>query len=85
MTNENALIGFSGFVGNTLLKQASFQNLYRSTNISDIQNKSFDTVVCAGAPAVKWMANKEPEQEEEKKPDLVDWFMSKDRWWNKEP
>ena len=29
--------------------------------------------------------NKEPEQEEEKKPDLVDWFMSKDRWWNKEP
>jgi len=63
MTNENALIGFSGFVGNTLLKQASFQNLYRSTNISDIQNKSFDTVVCAGAPAVKWMANKEPEQD----------------------
>jgi nucleoside-diphosphate-sugar epimerase len=58
---NNALIGFSGFVGTTLLKQAQFQSLYRSTNIADIEGQSFDTVVCAGAPAQKWIANREPE------------------------
>ncbi|WP_330508391.1 pyridine nucleotide transhydrogenase [Pseudomonas putida] len=57
----NSLIGFSGFVGSTLLKQSSFDDLYRSTNISEIEGKSFDVVVCAGAPAKKWIANREPE------------------------
>lgn len=56
----NALIGFSGFVGSTLLKQTQFQALYRSTNIGEIDGKTFDTVVCAGAPAQKWIANKDP-------------------------
>src|SRR5436190_406550 len=57
----DALIGFSGFVGSTLLKQARFESLYRSTNIRDIEGRSFDTVVCAGAPAQKWIANREPD------------------------
>lgn len=56
----NALIGHSGFVGTTLKKQTGFGAMYRSSNISDIENKSFDTVVCAGAPAQKWIANREP-------------------------
>lgn len=56
----DALIGFSGFVGSTLLKQRAFQSLYRSTNIDDICGGDFDIVVCAGAPAQKWLANKEP-------------------------
>lgn len=59
----NALIGFSGFVGGTLLKQATFDALFRSTNISDITGKKFDCIVCAGAPAQKWLANKEPEND----------------------
>jgi len=61
----DGLIGFSGFVGATLLKQTKFDELYRSTNIAEIRGKSFDTVVCAGAPAVKWLANKEPEQDKQ--------------------
>lgn len=56
----NALIGFSGFVGSTLLKQAAFDALFRSANIGDIAGRSFDVVVCAGAPAQKWIANKDP-------------------------
>ena len=63
---KNALIGFSGFVGNTLLKHASFESLYRSTNICEIEGQSFDTVVCAGAPAQKWIANREPEADRQK-------------------
>src|SRR5690554_6697215 len=58
---KNALIGFSGFVGSTLLKQTNFDFLYRSTNIADIDGQTFNMVVCAGAPAQKWIANKEPE------------------------
>ena len=63
---ESCLIGFSGFVGSTLLKQAPFESLYRSTNICDIEGQSFDTVVCAGAPAQKWIANQEPEADRQK-------------------
>ncbi|WP_454668369.1 pyridine nucleotide transhydrogenase [Achromobacter kerstersii] len=55
------LIGFSGFVGTTLLRQAKFEKLYHSQNIADIQGQAFDVVVCAGAPAQKWVANRDPE------------------------
>ena len=44
----NGLIGYSGFVGSTLLKQAAFEARYRSTNIGEIEGRSFDTLVCAG-------------------------------------
>lgn len=56
----NALIGASGFVGSTLLRQTRFDALYRSTNIAGIKGRQFDTVVCAAAPAQKWIANREP-------------------------
>ena len=68
---KHALIGFSGFVGSTLLKQAPFESLYRSTNISDIEGQSFDIVVCAGAPAQKWIANREPEADRQKIEGLI--------------
>lgn len=68
---NNALIGSSGFVGSTLLKQAPFGSLYRSANIGEIEGKSFDTVVCAGAPAQKWIANREPEADREKIEGLI--------------
>jgi len=58
-----ALIGYTGFVGGNLLKQISFDELYNSKNISDIRGKSFETIICAGAPAVKWYANKHPEED----------------------
>ncbi|HCD03852.1 MAG TPA: pyridine nucleotide transhydrogenase, partial [Methylophaga sp.] len=63
---SNALIGFSGFVGGTLLKQANFAACYRSTNIQEIENREFDVVVCAGAPAQKWIANREPADDRKK-------------------
>jgi hypothetical protein len=68
---NNALIGFTGFVGSTLLKQTPFESLYRSTNIGEIEGKSFDMVVCAGAPAQKWIANREPEADREKIKGLI--------------
>ena len=73
---NNVLIGFSGFVGSTLLKQAHFESLYRSTNIGEIKGKSFDMVVCAGAPAQKWIANREPEADREKIEGLIEHLKS---------
>jgi len=59
-TMHDALIGYSGFVGSTLMKQTRFSALYRSTNIAEINGVSFDTAVCSAAPAQKWIANKDP-------------------------
>ncbi len=67
----NALIGFTGLIGSTLLKQAPFNALYRSTNIGEIKGKSFDTVVCAGVSAQKWIANSEPEADLQKIEGLI--------------
>lgn len=55
-----ALIGHTGFVGGTLLRQAGFDDAYNSKNIDEIRGRSYDLVVCAGAPAAKWIANREP-------------------------
>ncbi|MGH8499378.1 MAG: hypothetical protein ACRERV_11320, partial [Methylococcales bacterium] len=43
-----------------MCKQVSFDWLYRSTNIHEISGKEFRTIICAGAPAQKWIANQDP-------------------------
>lgn len=60
MGENRALIGYTGFVGGNILNQQQFAHLYNSKNIEEIQGKEFDLIVCAGAPGVKWLANKEP-------------------------
>lgn len=56
-----ALIGHTGFVGSLLRKQAMFDAGFNSHNIDEARDRRFDTVVCAAAPAQKWIANREPE------------------------
>ncbi|MFQ5504898.1 MAG: pyridine nucleotide transhydrogenase, partial [Planctomycetota bacterium] len=58
---RRALIGHTGFVGQNLQRQGSFDGLYNSGNIESIADRSYDLLVCAGAPGVKWKANQEPE------------------------
>ncbi len=58
--SPTALIGYSGFVGQTLLRQTSFTDLFRSTNIGEVHGRHFDLVICSAAPAQKWIANREP-------------------------
>ncbi|MEY4513518.1 MAG: hypothetical protein RLZZ450_5640 [Pseudomonadota bacterium] len=65
------MIGATGFVGSNLLRQAHFDALYHSRNIAEIAGRHFDTVVCAGAPAAKWIANREPEADLENLQRLV--------------
>ena len=57
---KHALVGHTGFVGSNLKKQHQFHSLYRSSDIQTIYDQEFDLLVCAGAQAKKWMANKDP-------------------------
>lgn len=57
---SSALIGFTGFVGGNLLRQRPFDECFRSSDIDRIAGRSYDLLVCAGAPAEKWKANKDP-------------------------
>ena len=58
---SDALIGATGFVGGNLLRNRSFDALYHSRNIDEIVGRRFDTVICAGMPAAKWIANRDPD------------------------
>jgi len=60
---HNAIVGHTGFVGSNLCQQTAFESFFNSRNIQDIEGKTFDTLVFSGAPANKWIANKEPEQD----------------------
>lgn len=57
----SALIGHTGFVGGNLARQRRFDECYNSANIEQIAGRAFDLVVCAGAPAEKWKANRDPD------------------------
>lgn len=57
------LIGHTGFVGSNLAKQEHFDKFYNSKNIDSIRGEHFEILVCAGVPAVKWWANKHPEED----------------------
>jgi nucleoside-diphosphate-sugar epimerase len=67
-----ALIGHTGFVGSTLLRQQHFEARFRSTDIDTIARRTFDVVICAGAPAQKWVAEREPEADKANIKQLAD-------------
>jgi dTDP-4-dehydrorhamnose reductase len=60
---SDVLIGHTGFVGSNLAEQRKFDLCVNSKNIDDLKGGHFDTVVCAGVSAVKWKANKNPEED----------------------
>ncbi|WP_309120823.1 pyridine nucleotide transhydrogenase [Paenibacillus sp.] len=57
------LVGYTGFVGSNLMNRVHFSNLYNSKNAEEMKGEHFDLLICAGAPAVKWKANQEPDQD----------------------
>ncbi|KPF78625.1 hypothetical protein IP78_10765 [Brevundimonas sp. AAP58] len=57
---RTALIGSTGFVGGVLASHVAFDAAYASATIDRISGETFDTVICAGAPATMWRANADP-------------------------
>lgn len=60
---DKGIIGYTGFVGGNLVEQTEFAEKYNSQNISDVDGKEFDLLICAGARAEKWRINQEPEKD----------------------
>ena len=69
---NDALIGCTGLVGGTLLARRRFAAAYRSTTIDGIAGRTFDRIYCAGAPAEKWKANRDPDADRANLARLVD-------------
>lgn len=58
---RTGLIGSTGLVGSTLLRQTTFAASYHRPDIDGIHGQRFDLLVCAAAPAEKWRANQDPD------------------------
>jgi len=54
------LIGSTGFVGGHLASNYSFDEQVHRSDVSKIAGSVTDLLVCAGLPAEKWRANREP-------------------------
>lgn len=57
----NALIGYTGFVGDNIDAQGDFQDKYNTSNINDIDGREYDLVVSAATYAEMWKINQDPE------------------------
>ncbi len=56
-----ALIGHTGFVGQSLKRQTSFDACFASRDIAGVAGQEYDLLVCSAAPAKKWIADRDPE------------------------
>ena len=59
----NAIVGYSGFVGSNLLQFYKFDYFYNSKNFHEAKYKSFNLLFFCGIPAIKWKANKYPNED----------------------
>ena len=60
---KNAIVGYTGFVGSNLLQFYKFDYFYNSKNFEEAKDKTFDTLFFSGIPAMKWYANKHPDED----------------------
>ena len=62
--NKGAIIGYSGFIGANIYDQCKEKfkdlDLFNTSNVHEITTSKYDLVFCSALPAVKWIANKEP-------------------------
>lgn len=56
----SALIGHTGFVGSSLARSQAFDLRFNRSNLDALRGCELDYVVCAGLPAAKWIANRDP-------------------------
>jgi len=57
----NCIIGYSGFVGNNLLRFYHCDYLINSKNLENIKYKKFNNIFFCGLPSTKYLINQNPE------------------------
>lgn len=60
---SSVLVGCTGFVGQTLLRSSPYDRLIHRTNLQDLIGRQCESIICAGLPATKWIANRQPEED----------------------
>jgi len=60
--NMNIIVGYSGLVGSTLIKNNNFDLLLNSSNLQDIDkiNGGYHDITLTCLPSKKWLVNKDP-------------------------
>lgn len=58
----DALIGYTGFIGNIISKSLKNFDKYNSKNIKFINN-DYKTIYCSGVQSKKWWANENPDED----------------------
>lgn len=61
MKNDDALVGWTGFVGGNLARQRDFAHRFSSQDSGTMRGRTFGDVVFSAARAEKWRANADPE------------------------
>jgi nucleoside-diphosphate-sugar epimerase len=56
-----ALVGCTGFVGGNLAAAGRYDVAVHRADVDLLRGRRFERVVCAGLPAAKWVANRDPE------------------------
>lgn len=67
----STLIGYTGFVGGNLDRQAHFHTRVNRANLHELRGHTAGLVVCAAAPAAKWLANRHPRRDRSNLDSLV--------------
>lgn len=61
MSERNALVGHTGFIGSNIHRSRSFDDVFNTSNIDDIRGREYDLVVCAAGRADGHRINDEPD------------------------
>ncbi len=69
---QDALIGHTGFVGQTLSRQHHFASQFNSATIHSATGQDYATVVCAAAPGSMFEANRFPDRDAQAIDGLID-------------
>lgn len=60
---DRVLLGYTGFVGQNLLRQRPFDLCVNRSNIADLKGVHADLLVVSAMPAEKWRANQNPDED----------------------
>jgi len=59
----DAVVGYTGFVGSNVLPEHAEVACFNSKNFCEMHGREFRRIICAGASAAKWIANREPSED----------------------